>query len=60
MQGLELYRRAAWEEAISAFEDVLKRCPDDGPSIVFIERCEERAREAHAEPWDGVWVMKTK
>ncbi|HEX7959329.1 MAG TPA: CHASE2 domain-containing protein, partial [Terriglobales bacterium] len=51
MQGLELYRRGAWEEAIPAFEDVLKRYPDDGPSILFIERCEEKAREAPAEVW---------
>ena len=60
MRGLELYRRAEWEEAIGAFEEVLKKYPDDGPSIVFMERCEEKAREIHAEPWDGVWVMKTK
>jgi adenylate cyclase len=60
MQGLELYRRAAWEEAIGAFEEVLKSYPDDGPSIVFIERCEEKARAAIPVTWDGVWVMKTK
>lgn len=60
MQGLELYRHAAWEEAIPAFEEVLKRYPDDGPSILFIERCEEKARQVPVEAWDGVWVMKTK
>jgi adenylate cyclase len=60
VQGLELYRRAAWEEAIGAFEEVLKSYPDDGPSIVFIERCEEKARAAIPVTWDGVWVMKTK
>ena len=59
-QGFELYRRGAWEEAITAFLEVLKRYPDDGPSILFIERCEEKAREAHPETWDGVWVMRTK
>src|SRR5262249_38495092 len=60
MQGLELYRRGAWEEAIIEFEEVLNRYPDDGPSILFIERCEEKAREAPAEAWDGGWVMRTK
>src|SRR5262249_34897964 len=60
MRGLEFYRRAAWEEAIGAFEEVLKLYPNDGPSIVFIERCEEKAREAVPETWDGVWVMKSK
>lgn len=60
MRGLELYRRGEWEDAIPAFEEVLKRYPDDGPSILFIERCEEKAREMPAEAWDGVWVMRTK
>jgi adenylate cyclase len=60
MRGLEQYRRAAWVDAITEFEEVLKRYPDDGPSILFIERCEEKARELSVEAWDGVWVMRTK
>ena len=59
-RGLKLYRSADWEAAVSAFENVLKKYPADGPASVFLERSEEKMRETAVTSWDGVWVMKTK
>jgi adenylate cyclase len=56
----EAYKRHDWLEAISAFENVLSRWPDDGPARIFLTRCVEYLSEAPAANWDGVYVMKHK
>jgi adenylate cyclase len=56
----EAYKRHDWLAAISAFEMVLSRWPDDGPSRIFLARCVEYVSEAPASDWDGVYVMKHK
>jgi adenylate cyclase len=56
----EAYKRHDWLAAISAFEAVLSRWPDDGPSRIFLARCVEYLSEAPASDWDGVYVMKHK
>jgi adenylate cyclase len=56
----EAYKRHDWLAAISAFEMVLGRWPDDGPSRIFLARCVEYMSEAPASDWDGVYVMKHK
>ncbi len=59
-QGLELYKQAKFQEAISHFENALKLVPDDGPSKMYIERCKEYIKNPPPKDWDGVYVMKTK
>ncbi len=56
----EAYKRHDWLAAISAFENVLSRWPDDGPARIFLARCIEYLSEAPAANWDGVYVMKHK
>ncbi|MGA7917460.1 MAG: adenylate/guanylate cyclase domain-containing protein [Candidatus Acidiferrales bacterium] len=56
----EAYKRHDWLVAISAFESVLSRWPDDGPARIFLSRCVEYLSEAPAANWDGVYVMKHK
>jgi len=56
--GRERYARCDWSAAVSLFEDVLARYPDDGPSIMFIERCWAFERNPPAADWDGVWPPK--
>jgi adenylate cyclase len=56
----EAYKRHDWLAAISAFESVLSRWPDDGPARIFLSRCVEYLSEAPASNWDGVYVMKHK
>jgi adenylate cyclase len=59
-RGRQAYKQRYWGTAKKIFEDTLGRWPDDGPSRVFLARCEEYLVEEPAADWDGVYVMKHK
>jgi adenylate cyclase len=59
-QGREAYKTRNWRAAKTAFDEVLRRWPDDGPSRVFRGRCDEYLAEEPDADWDGVHVMKYK
>jgi adenylate cyclase len=59
-RGRQAYKHRYWGTAKKIFEDTLGRWPDDGPSRVFLARCEEYLVEEPAADWDGVYVMKHK
>ena len=56
----EAYKRRNWRAAQSAWAAILQRWPDDGPSRVFLARCEEYITEEPPADWDGVYTMKHK
>jgi len=60
LRGLALYRERKWDEAIAVFQQALEIDPEDGPSKTYIERCQDFKVLPPPEPWDGVFVMKTK
>ena len=57
--GLRLYRARDFTGAIAIFEEILTK-RDDGPSRVYIERCQQFIAEPPPSDWDGVWRMKEK
>ncbi len=59
-KGLELYRGRKFEEAKLYFKKCLEIVPDDGPSQVYIERCDYFIKNPPSADWDGVFVMTTK
>ncbi len=59
-KGLELYRNRKFSEAKTYFQKCLELVPGDGPSEIYIERCEAFIKSPPPEDWDGVFVMKTK
>jgi adenylate cyclase len=59
-RGREAYKARDWSAAKAAFEDVLRRWPKDGPSRVFIDRCDEYLAQGPGADWDGVYVMTHK
>ncbi len=59
-KGLEQYRQRYWMEARALFEKALELDPSDGPSIVFLARCEEYSDNPPSSGWDGVYTMTTK
>jgi len=59
-KGLALYRAVKWDEAITVFQKVLTMRPEDEASKIYIERCFKLKEEPPAQPWDGVFTMKTK
>lgn len=56
LRGLELYRKRRFTEAIDIFRDL----PDDGPSMVYISRCEYFIEHSPEDGWDGVFTLKEK
>jgi len=54
------YRAQNWSEATEKFAQILADYPEDGPTITFLQRSMDFAKDAPEEDWDGVYVMKTK
>jgi adenylate cyclase len=54
------YKRRDWRQAQTYFTQVLARWPNDGPSRILADRCEEFLLEEPESKWDGVYVMKHK
>ncbi|HXO00346.1 MAG TPA: adenylate/guanylate cyclase domain-containing protein [Candidatus Acidoferrales bacterium] len=59
-RGREAYKARDWSAAKAAFEEVLNKWPKDGPSRVFIGRCDEYLAAGPGADWDGVYVMMHK
>ena len=59
-EGLRLYRAQKFSEGRLQFESLLERFPGDGPSTLFIRRCDEMMEAPPGENWDGVFKMEHK
>lgn len=64
-EGRSLYQKQKWDEAISKFEECNKIVKEafgkaDGPSEIFIERCQGFKAEPPEADWDGSWEMDSK
>ena len=57
--GLEAYKRADWDRAISFFDRSLELNPKDALPAMYNKRC-NYMKEHPPENWDGVWVLKDK
>ncbi|MBI1955309.1 MAG: hypothetical protein HYS38_02845, partial [Acidobacteria bacterium] len=58
--GLFAYKAGRWGAADEIFQALASRHPSDGPTKVFLARCQHFLREAPQEAWDGVYTMTTK
>jgi adenylate cyclase len=59
-RGHQAYRQRYWSTAKKIFENMLTRWPNDGPTRLFLARCEEYLAAEPAPGWDGVYVMTHK
>jgi adenylate cyclase len=59
-EGLALYRKQAWEEAVPRFQQVLELNSEDGPARTFIRRCQVYRENSPGPGWDGVYRLTTK
>ena len=59
-QGLKSYQNRKWTEAKGCFENALIARPEDGPSKVYLERCENFIQTPPPEDWDGVFNLRKK
>lgn len=58
-EGLKWYKDKIWEKAIPFFEKAYS-INEDGPSIMYIDRCKHYIENPPPEDWDGVYIFKTK
>ncbi len=59
-EGLENYRSGRWDLATETFDKLAQDYPDDKPSRVFLERCEQLMGRPPEGVWDGVFTMTEK
>jgi len=59
-KALEFYREGTCDEAITYFEKVLERRPQDGPSLTLLNRCRLLEKSFPKRDWDGVYSMPSK
>jgi adenylate cyclase len=64
-EGRKLYTARKWDDAIQAFHEanaLLRRNldEDDGPSLLYVERCEGFKQTPPDADWDGSWKMTSK
>ena len=59
-QGRKHYKLMEFHLAAPFFEQALQLDERDGPSRVYLERCQDYIAHPPPEDWDGVYTMKTK
>ncbi|MBN1240311.1 MAG: adenylate/guanylate cyclase domain-containing protein [Gammaproteobacteria bacterium] len=59
-RAMRLLRECRWTEAAQAFEAVLERYPDDGPSRFYVSQCMKLRDQYPAGGWDCVIRMTVK
>ena len=59
-QGLALYKKMQFKEALSHFKKATELEPADGPTKLYISRCIELGKNPPPPDWDGVFSMTTK
>lgn len=59
-EGLAMYKKQKWDEAINIFGRIFEEDPDDGPTLNYLERCLDYRINPPGPDWSGVHVMRTK
>ena len=59
-EGLGLYKRRKFTEALACFQKALEAEPKDGPAREYVKRCRNFIANPPGDDWDGVYVMDTK
>jgi adenylate cyclase len=58
--ALERYRARRWDEAIAAFNEVMRLNPQDKASAIYVARARHFADNPPPDDWAGEWVMDSK
>jgi adenylate cyclase len=58
--GMQAYLERDWLGAAARFQEALRHCPSDGPSALYLERCELLMDTPPPADWNGVFVMTHK
>jgi adenylate cyclase len=58
--GLDVFKTQSWEEAIHHFRECLKMNEHDGPSLFYIEKCEDFRKNPPGGDWNGEIAVEKK
>jgi adenylate cyclase len=58
--GLKLYPKRRWKEAIELFYELTMLYPEDVPSKIYLERSKRFLNNPPPEDWAGITVMESK
>jgi len=59
-QGRKLYKLMQFAEARKHFGEAVKVDKEDGPSVLYYQRCSHYIENPPPEDWDGVFVFTHK
>jgi len=59
-EGLDHFVKRRYEDAVLAFQEVLKLFPDDGPATLYRDAARDYAAIPPEENWDGVFNLTAK
>jgi class 3 adenylate cyclase len=59
-KALDLFEERNWKDAKTAFEQVLRKAPEDGPSRLYLGRCRKYQDYPPEAKWDGVFDLTEK
>ncbi len=59
-KGIQLYHERKFAEALEQFKQILADYPNDGPSKLYLQRCEVLKDFPPKADWDGVFEMASK
>ncbi|MFP3867093.1 MAG: CHASE2 domain-containing protein [Desulfobacteraceae bacterium] len=54
------YRHGQWSLAQKCFQEVLRLKPDDPPTLLYLERCQQYQHQPPPPNWQGVFVLDSK
>jgi len=55
-----IFEKRDWKSAEDAFAQVLKLSPEDGPSLLYLDRCKKYRLNPPKEDWDGIFNIVEK
>lgn len=58
--GIYMYRNKQWDKAIAIFEELKKEWPDDVPTKIYLDRCQELKNNPPDSTWNGVYHLTNK
>jgi len=58
--ALIFFEKRDWTNAESAFSQILKLSPEDGPALLYLNRCQQYRQFPPEKDWDGVFNIVEK
>lgn len=58
--GLNAYLDRSWEKALQVFDRILKRFPDDGPTLFYSSMCHNLREMPPDTSWNGIVIVAKK